>query len=387
MINRKYFINKPYEAFKLLRHSNNLLRLEDTNIWLIANYSDIKRVLTAPQDFSSNIMEEPTYHTDHFFLKTRGLVGMDPPLHRMLRRSVSNLFTTSKLATYDNLLHETSRECMHELKSYSSINVIEDFATPFPILIIFKLLGLNLKHVALYKRWIQLLLRWQRTNEKTDAIAVSNAIFGHLIGAIHAKRYQGQNDWLSYLCHQNLNDLQIIAMVRLLFVAGSDTITKSICNGVYYLVTHPEVAMIIRQSPSMLDDFVDELLRHNGPVIGLLRKASVDVEINQTTIRCDDLMLALVASANHDECVFNEPEQFNLYRHRKQHLSFGLGIHYCLGARLAKMQLKVAFEHFLNIIDDFQAVSTNVSYTDSLLFRGVNNLILRRSHDCRSTFS
>lgn len=383
IILRQALRSDPHKIFSHLCRLPHLAKLQHTNQWLIPNYTDVYSVLKNDHYFSSDLQNEPDQLDDHFFLRSRSMVGMDAQHHLRLRRSISWAFSPSKLAMYQNIIRSICKQLIKRLALKKQFDVVEEFALPLPMMVLIELVGLDMNQLDLMCQWVQCLLTWQTIPSQHLVIERSRDIQCYLAKLIASKRIQPQNDWLSILANRknkiHLELIEILSLIRLLFVAGTDTTTKFIANSIYLLLRNPCYLNLLKQHKVNMDLFIEECLRLDGPVMGVVRRATRDIRIKNTKIQRGDHVFAMIGSANRDPLFFDHPETLCLDR-RSSQLSFGAGSHYCLGSKLARLQIKIALDSILEILDDYVMVNDDVTYSDSLLFRGIKKLELRRRH-------
>jgi cytochrome P450 len=176
---------------------------------------------------------------------------------------------------------------------------------------------------------------------------------------------------------QRLSDPELIGFAFLLLVAGNETTTNLLGNGLLALLAHPEELARVRRDPRRIPALVEEVLRYDGPIQFLFRQATQDVELSGVTIPAGALVLPLLGSANRDEAQFADADRFDVSRNSQGHLAFGLGIHFCLGASLARLEARIALEELLSRFDGFELLEPRVQYVDSYLVRGPKRLSVR----------
>lgn len=207
-------------------------------------------------------------------------------------------------------------------------------------------------------------------------------LFAYLEEIIAERRREPQDDLISAMIRaeeeaDTLTAEEVMSMTVLLLIAGNETTTNLIGNATIVLRDYPEVREQLKADPTLIPDFIEETLRYNGPVLGLFREATQEVELSGVTIPQGAFVMPLYASANHDETVFPNPEEFDLLRENKKHVAFGFGIHFCLGAPLARLEACIAFEEIFKRIPNAVITDDKVNWIDSFILRGVRTLPMK----------
>lgn len=380
--------SNPYPFFKRLRMEAPIVRLEPQGFWAVSRYEDVLSLLKAPEIFSSaGLQEEPQIIGTDLLLQARGLVGMDRPDHTRLRRVISRVLTPEKINGFEPLIQSTVQELLEAWKG--EVEFIGDFAAPLPITVIAEFLGLDPALRKDFKRWCDTLLTWRSTEriedpeerrQKENSIQSDISQMFECLSAVVAERRRApQADFISELVAQSLTPQEIFSFIRFLLVAGTDTTSHLLGNTLLALLNQPPLQQEIRKHPKKIPTLIEEVLRWDSPVLSLIRRTTEDTEIRRVKIPQNEVVLALVASANHDESVFVNPGTFDLDRSSRAHLTFGAGVHFCLGSQLARMQARIAFEELLPLLDALKPNPFPSEYVQSFFFRGVKKLNLSLS--------
>ncbi|MDX3113363.1 cytochrome P450 [Streptomyces scabiei] len=280
----------------------------------------------------------------------KNLLSMDPPQHTRVRRLVSREFTARRVAALRPRIQSCTDELLDAMeRAGSPADLVPAFAFPLPVTVICELLG-----VPLDER--EQIAEWSGTVLSTVSLPVEQIVAAHtglatyLSGLIAAKREKPGDDLLSALVSiheadaERLDEEELLHLAITLLIAGHETTTNQIANGVLALLTHPEQVEAVRRDPAMIDTAVEELLRFVPPGDeATLRIATQEVKLGDTVVPAGTAVLASLASANRDAGHFTEPDALDVTdTARAQHLTFGYGIHYCLGAGLARLELEIA---------------------------------------------
>jgi cytochrome P450 len=291
---------------------------------------------------------------------SRNLLGVDPPDHTRLRKLVAQSFTPRFIEALrprvqqiaDDLLDAI--EARAEATGQREIDLIDAFAFPLPITVISEMLGVPLEDRDRFRVWSNEVVQFNPTEPiDPDRMRKMREFNDYLRAFVARKRDEPGDDLVSGLvaaeeAGDRLSEDELIAMINLLIVAGHETTVNLIGNGMLALFEHPAQMRALAADPNLVKGAVEEFLRYYGPVeTSLTRFAREDVEIDGQTIRRGDQVTVLLASADHDPAQFPEPERFDIAREPGRHLAFGMGIHACLGAPLARLEGQIAFTTLL----------------------------------------
>jgi len=399
-IHTSEFRANPYPFFRELREYDPVHRLDALDCWLVTRYADVQAVLEDSARFSSQgIGTDPEYGPDSV-LHGRSLVGMDPPRHTCLRGLTIRSLSPRLVKQFENRTRLLARELISKIQNKTHIDFIADYAVPLPMLPLFEVLGIDLSSNSFlqWKEWIQMLLTWRRQGRELYAREQAQIIFENLCHLMELRKKDPRDDVISYLVRNVVPSHSVIpsevegspackkvttedcfGIVRLLLVAGTEASTNLMGNALLALLNHRHCIEVLKKDPLLIPKFVEEVMRFDGPVVGVLRRATMDLELCGRKIRSGDLVIPLFASANHDESVFPQSGCLDLYRSQEQkHLAFGAGIHYCPGTFFARTQTRIAIEEWLSAFSNFNRDETQkLEYLDSFLFRGLKSLELK----------
>ena len=313
------------------------------------------------------------------------LIAMDPPDHSRVRKLVNKAFTPRIIRSLGPWIRTVAQNALNQEMDWTDFDLIRDLATPLPVIVIAEMLGVEPEHRERFKLWsndIMLATSRTYTPEEEQRIRNSLAEFrAYFEDTIAARRKDPRQDLTTALIqaeeeNQTLTSLEVLSLLTLLLVAGNETTTNLIGNTMLSLLAHPEQLAALQADRSLIANTVEETLRYAGPVQGVPRQATQDVEIAGTTIPAGALVFPLFASANRDERKFTDAERFDIRRNTEGHLAFGFGIHFCLGSQLARLEARVAFEELLQRFSSFSAKDDSTTWTDSFVIRGPKTLPL-----------
>lgn len=375
--------SNPYPTFKKLREKSPVCRIKPHGYWAISRYADVQMILKNPDIFSSaDVAKEPTAQGPEFLLFSRGLVGADKPDHSRLRRLLSKAFTPDTVRGLEQTIRIFCLALIKNMMNRNLIDFVQAFSMPLPIMVIAELLGIDIEKKNDFKRWANILISWRNQTLTAELKNDIHQMFCYFSQMIALRKTSPKTDLISslILASENENiitDNEVLAFIRLLLVAGTETTTNLLSNAMLHLLPHPDYVFQLKTNHTLIPYFIEESLRYDGPVLSLSRRVKRDIEIGGITIRKDDIILPLLASANHDETKFLNPHLFDIKRNPREHLAFGDGIHYCLGSQLARLQARVAFEECLKYMVSFKRLDSEpLTYLDSFFFRGLQKLPL-----------
>ncbi|RCV49089.1 cytochrome P450 family protein [Marinitenerispora sediminis] len=369
----------PYGGYGRLREQAPVLRaryLDGAPIWLVTRLDEVRTVLSDPRFVNdpSVLADAPPTASRRAFVEGMGIpedlapylfgtiLDLDAPDHTRLRKLVSRTFTVRRVGELRPRVEEITERLLDELPARAEdgvVDLVECFGYPLPITVICELVGVPEEDRPRWREWGRQLV----PPDPATLGSILRAMVDHIADLIKRRRSQPASDLLTGLIRTHdedgdrLSDTEMIAMVLTLVVAGHETTTHLISNGVAALLTHPVQLELLRSDPSLLPGAVHELMRWCGPVHATrLRYATEDVEVGGVTVHRGDAVQPVLVSANYDPRHTPEPERLDLTRRPagrgESHVGFGYGIHYCLGAALARQEGEVAFGALLRRYPD-----------------------------------
>jgi len=341
------------------REAGSIHHDEQQRIWQVFGYADAERVLSDPSWFSSDFSEIMPHQRDFDLFARGNFVRMDPPKHRKLRGLVSQAFTPRMVTGLAPRFAEVTAELLDGLHGATCFDLIDRLAYPLPVIVIAELLGIPVEDRGIFRQWAETLFsRNQQTTELKLDEAALKALFdavaptiremnSYLLAHIQQRRARPADDLTSELVRaevdgERLDDQEIVGFVGLLLLAGHITTTALLGNAILTFDEHPDAAAEVRADPSRLPAAIEEVLRYRSPFPRLARRAASDVDLGGHAIAANEIVILWIASANRDPAQFREPDRFDIRRAPNPHLAFGHGIHFCLGAPLARLETKIA---------------------------------------------
>ncbi|MDR6882222.1 cytochrome P450 [Bacillus sp. 3255] len=377
---------QPFPVFNELRQKTPVRYDESRSCWDVFRYEDVHRILKDPATFSSRralaVKDRET------------ILTMDPPRHSQLRGLVNKAFTPKVVADLASRISSITAELLDEIehKATTTTDIVSALAVPLPVIIIAELLGVPPEDRSLFKEWSDILVKGPDQNtdeaflqviaEKERATDELTAYFAHIV---KQRRSEPREDLISLLLAaeiegEKLSDPEILGFSILLLAAGNETTTNLITNAVRRLTEDPALQSLLRGDPALIPGFIEEVLRYYPPIQAIGRVATQDVEIGDKRIRQGEQVVSWVASANRDEAKFPEPDTFIADRKPNAHLSFGFGIHFCLGAPLARLEAQLVIEALVKRFGEIRFVpGSEMMYIQSPFVYGVKQFTVMLS--------
>ena len=388
----------PYPYYTHLRNNARIHKEEPFGLWVVSRYEDVLHVLKNPQVFSSAAMgalssgavsmagRSEGSVSERALREAKSLIATDPPDHERLRQIVNRGFTPRRIAGLEPRVREIATEVVGQVLASGSMNLVHDVSIPVPVRVIAEMLGVPAERYRDFRRWSDALVTSISTTQtEVDKKALAQArteLVEFLTEAAEARRRASKDDLLSILVRAEqqegaLSQTEVVSFGLLLLVAGNETTTNVISNAMVALLDNPDQLARVQKDPSLIPRVVEETVRFNAPVQGLLRQPVEDVELGGRKIPAGERMLVLFASANRDERQFPEPDRFDIDRDTRGHVGFGYGIHFCLGASLARLEARVTLEAILSHCRNLRRDESGpVEWLDSFLLRGPRRLPL-----------
>jgi cytochrome P450 len=331
-------LRDPYPLYAQLRATMPAFRDPGTGLHVVLDYAGVKRALADHECFGSTVAGgQPG----------KWLIFLDPPRHSKLRALISRAFTARSVAALEPRIRTISRALLDEIAPRGELDLVSEYAVPLPMLVIAEMLGAPAADYRLFRTWTDVMLGLVTTVRGGEAKARAEREFAqvdadmteYLADLLAHCRARAEDDLLTRLAHaevdgERLTEDELLAFFQLLLLAGHETTTNFVSNTVLTLLEHPREEC----SPRVLE----EVLRYRAPVQGVFRLARRDVALSGHTVGAGEIVYVAIGSANRDPAQFADPDRFDPSREPNPHLAFGHGMHFCIGAPLARLEAKIA---------------------------------------------
>jgi cytochrome P450 len=391
----KAFKRDPFPTWAALREHapvHEHVAPYGARIWYVTQYDDVLAVLRDNQRFTKNprwetaVAHAPTGFGGNLSqMISQNMLFADPPDHTRLRALVGQAFTPRRVEALAPRVQAIAEELLERVRPHGRLEAIADFALPLPMLVIMELLGIPTADQSQVHEWSKAIiapsrygisLRQRRRNIR--------AFVEYVREVLAARQTRPQDDLITALVQaeeaggDKLTETELTSMIALLFVTGHETVVNLIGNGLLALLTHPAQMAQLQAQPALLERAMEELLRFDGPVeTSTTRWAREDVVLGGQAIRRGDVVRVVLASANRDAAVFAGADGLDFGRAENPHLAFGYGIHYCLGAPLARLEGRIAFPLLLGLPNLRLAIPpSELKWQAGVIFRGLEALPL-----------
>jgi cytochrome P450 len=383
----------PYPFYRRLREKDPFHRSRPADGWVLTRYADILAVL-GDRTFSSDERRLRRYRRlqarnrragleDPYEADRASMLRLDPPDHTRLRNLVSKAFTPRAVAAMRPVVEKYVDELLGALEGRRTIELIRDFAAPLPVSVIAEMLGVPVEDRERFRHWSDEAVRTLGDGTMDDrrrAVAAMEELGAYLEGIAEERRREPRGDLLSGLvaaeeAGDHLSTTELFTTCVLLLVAGNETTTKLIGNAVLALLRHPDQLEILRCEPERIPSAIEELLRYDSPVQLTSRMVLEDRELCGRRLRRGQQLVLLLGAGNRDPAQFEDPEQLDVTRDDVRHLSFSHGLHFCLGAGLARLEGALVLGALLGRFPDLR-VAGPVEWGDNTVLRGPRSLPL-----------
>ena len=377
-------VQNPYPTYAKLRARSPAYRSRLMKALVFSRHEDVNAILRDHARFSSNPQKRKALGVTSIAIPDdTSILFLDPPDHTRLRSLVNKAFTRPAINALEPRIRVLMGTLLDDIEKPDGFDLMEAVAIPLPVIVIAEMLGIPQQDRAQFKIWAdqraRLLEPTLTASERTIADEAARQLDGYFLPVIENRRTEPRADILSGLAHaeeqgDTLTEGEMLSLLRLLLVAGIETTTNLIGNGILALLRHPDHLQALRDDPGLIPAAVDELLRYDSPVQMVLRVALEDCSTNGVPVNRGEDVLLLIGSANHDPDVFENPGQLDFHRPKQDHISLGRGIHHCLGAALARLEGRIAFEMLLERFDSLRLLTDRPAFRDNVVLRGLESL-------------
>jgi cytochrome P450 len=348
-------IPQIYAWFEEMRANSPVFFDERMRAWHVFRYEDVSRVLTDYSRFSSQ-----AFGLLGTLLQDT-LITKDPPDHRKLRNLVNLAFTPRAVARLSERIQQITQELLDEVRPTGQMDVVSDMAFPLPAKVIADLLGVPSEDWDIFQRWARVDNSSPNSARQHSGGSMEEEMADYFSWLLGERRKSRREDLVSALSvaevdGERLSERELVKFCTLLLAAGQETTKNLIANAIVCLTDYPDAKDRLIREPALWPSAIEEILRYLPPVWFLFRLTREEVEVAGQRIPANQPILAWTASANRDAAQFPAPDSFDIQREPNRHLAFGHGIHYCVGAPLARLEAKIALPMMLQQLSDLQRV-------------------------------
>jgi cytochrome P450 len=382
------FLTDPYPFYHQLRETAPVFWLPHGGptggMWLVTRYEDVAFLLkdshttkeirrVVPPEKLGPQAENPD------------LLTSDPPDHTRLRALVNLAFTPKRIRQLEPRIAALAAELLAQVRDAGAMEFMADFAVPLPIIVIAELLGVPPEDRAEFRVWTNNMMRGLDAISASAEIAkkaeeAGLALASYFAALFTERRAQPQDDLISGLIaardgSDQLSEEELLGMCQLLLIAGHETTVNLLGNGLLTLLRHRQQWELLQQEPGLLDSAIEEMLRYESPVQrSTLRFTTEPLTVAGQTIATGQQVSAVIGAANRDPAQFPAPDRFDIRRQPNRHLAFGRGIHFCLGAPLARTEARIAFSQLLDNFPGMELATDTPDWSGNTFLRGLNSL-------------
>lgn len=383
----------PYPFYTRARKEEPILFCPELDAWIVTRYKDIQRILLQPATFSSsNTLTSPvTFYPRTLeelvngYLPVPIVLNTDGPDHMRFRVPLTRAFAPARMKAMEPFVRQVANRLVDAFIRDGRVEIISQFAYPLALEVIFSLLGIPQQDIEQAREWSQnwlTLMSVQLDEERQFAYAQSTVAFQQYLARLLAERRQiPQDDLTSMLLHYSvpdeepLTEAELVIMLQGLILAGHESTTNMIGTGLLLLLERPAQWRMLCEFPAVIPQAVEEILRFDAPIQMFARTTTHKVTIDGITLPEDTALLLIYGSGNRDEEVFIDAHEFQPERAVNRHLAFGHGVHFCVGAALARLEGRIAFETLTSRLPHLRLVpGQELTHIPTLLFRGYERL-------------
>lgn len=388
------FIADPHSVYRCLRTEEPVHWNPSLRGWVITRHADVSMVLRDPrfsvaklQPFLGHVGPETRSKVERLSaVLADWMVFNDPPRHEKLRRPLARYFLPQEIGRLRPMILQRVEELIDGFRGRQRLDFIEAFAFPLPARVISDLFGVPRDRVEDLRKWSEDLKDFvalaRATPDKYDrARTAANEMVAFFREMLHDHRRDPRDDLTGRLLEaadgrEGLSDDEMVSTLILLLFAGHETTASLLANGLYWLLQDPASIEALRRNRSLIPGAVEEMLRYEGPAQTVTRIAAEDLRLCGADIRCGQRVFIALNSAARDSAVFPDPDLFKVDRTNNRHVAFGLGIHFCLGAPLARLEAQIAFDRLLSRLSVIRLETHQPLWHDELVTRSMAQLLI-----------
>jgi cholest-4-en-3-one 26-monooxygenase len=360
LLDGRFYATGPHEHFAWMRANAPVYWDDEGKVWGVASYAGVLEASRHPELFCSGQSSRPDAPA------IPSMINLDDPAHRRRRSLVSRGFTPRRVGAHEPKIRALCRELVEAIAPKGRCEFVEEVAAPLPMAMIGDLLGVEPEDRLMLQRWSDDLIASTSMTAEPEVVAAAGKAFGEYAEynrkVVADRRARPRDDLMSVLVQaeidgERMSDEDLLQEGLLILVGGNETTRHVLTGGCEALCRNPDQRQLLLEDPARIPGAVEEMLRWVTPIQNMNRTALRDAPLGDQTIRAGDKLLLLYPSANRDESVFPDPFRFDVTRDPNPHVAFGFGAHFCLGASLARLELRVLFEELLPRLPDMRLVS------------------------------
>jgi pimeloyl-[acyl-carrier protein] synthase len=387
----------PYPVYARLHRHAPVYWNAELGYWFVSGYNEVKAALSDPVHFSNGgwdqlyLAQLPAYTKgvlpaiDRHFAQD-SMISADPPAHTRLRRLVHRAFTPAAVRQVEKYIESRVEALLGSRAEKGSVDVLKELAVPLPIGVFAHMFGMPESDHELLKTTSADFTRfvsnvradWQQAEQANRSLTIFQS---RLLDLIRQRRREPKGDLLTTIVSSDergdsLTEDELLPLCTHMLIAGHETTTNLIANGVLALLSHPQQMEMLRANQALLPAAVEEILRWETPLQRVKRMASADIDLGGRQVHKGDRLMILVGAANRDTGVFQDPEQFDISAARQPHLAFGYGIHFCVGAALARIEGALALNAMITTFPEMHLAADAQPRWNPSLLRGLSELVV-----------
>ena len=379
------FVADPYPTYRRLR-TEDPVHHSPLDFWVLTRYDDVVAALRDPRLAKEAIAPFLAARFGAPVPQMLSMLDRDPPDHTRLRSLVSKAFTPRVVEGLRPHIQQIVDGLIARVADRGEMDLIEDFAYPIPVIVICQMLGVPMEDRDRFRAWgldiargLDSILLPPDSPVRERSIAARRGLAEYFRALIAQRRSSPRNDMLSALiaaeeAGDKLNEDELLATSILLLIAGHETTVNLIGNGMLALLRHPDQLRLLRERPDLIGSAVEELLRYDGPVQRTARIPSADVTFGGRTIKAGEMVMPFIGAADRDPAQFPDPDRLDITRADNRHIAFGWGIHFCLGAPLARVEGQLAINTLAQRLPQLALATDQPEHRQSLTLRGLTSL-------------
>lgn len=385
----------PYPLYRRLRERDPVHRSYLLGGFVLTRHEDVLGVLKDAR-FSADEKNSPSFEKQMRRMRKLGLLEpdkeipismlrSDPPDHTRLRQLVSKAFTPRAITAIEPRIEAIVNERLDRAAEHDGMELISGLASPVPVIVIAEMIGVPVEDRDRFTRWSDDVVRGMGVQSIRDArisVRASRELEHYFKGIAAVRREDPKDDLMSRLLEaeeegDRLTTPEVMSILQLLLVAGNETTTNLIGNGLLALMRNPDQLELLQRNPDLVEGAIDELLRYDGPVQATSRIALEDVEIGGRTVRKGQNAFVVLGAANRDPERFADPDRLDVTRNPEEHVSFGHGRHFCLGSNLARLEARYSIRGVIERFPNLKLATDEIVWRKNIILHGITSLPIR----------